>query len=95
MAITKNEVLYVAKLARISMEESELEKFTSQLDSILDYMNKLNEIDTNDIKPTSHILNLNNVVRSDKVKKSLGTEEVVELAPEKEGDFIKVPKVIE
>ena len=93
--ITKKNVEYVAKLARLKLSEEEKEKFTKQLDQILKYVDKLNELDIEKVKPTSHVLPLRDVFREDKVGKSLKVEKVLENAPEKTKGFFKVPKVIE
>lgn len=93
--ITKKDVEYVAKLARLKLLEKEKDKFTKQLDQILKYIDKLNELDTEKVKPTSHTLPLKNVFREDKVRKSLKVEKVLENAPEKIKGFFKVPKVID
>lgn len=93
--ITKRDVEYVVKLARLKLSEQEKGKFTKQLDQILKYVDKLNELDTEKMKPTSHVLPLKNVFREDKVGKSLEVEKVLENAPEKARGFFKVPKVIE
>ncbi|MBU4560918.1 Asp-tRNA(Asn)/Glu-tRNA(Gln) amidotransferase subunit GatC [bacterium] len=93
--ITKRDVEYVAKLARLKLSEKEKEKFTKQLDQILKYVDKLNELDTEKVKPTSHVLPLKNVFREDRVGESLKVEKVLENAPEKAKGFFKVPKVIE
>jgi len=96
MAISKEKVRYVANLARIKMREEELERFTTQLDKILEYINKLNELDTENVAPTSHIVNLRNVVREDKITgESLSNEEATQMAPDKEKEFFRVPKIIE
>lgn len=95
MKISKKDVEYVAKLARLKLSEEEKEKFTNQLDQILKYVDKLNELDTEKVKPTSHVLPLKNVFRKDKVGKSLKVEKALENAPEKARGFFKVPKVIE
>jgi len=95
MKISKKDVEYVAKLAKLKLSEKEREKFTKQLDQILKYVDKLNELDTKKVKPTSHVLPLKNVFREDKVGKSLKVEKVLENAPEKAKGFFKVPKVIE
>lgn len=96
MTITKKDVEYVAKLARLKMTDQELEGFTSQLDSILGYMDKLNKIDTKDIPATSHVLDVKNVSREDSsAPESLTNEEAMKMAPDKEPPFFKVPKVIE
>ena len=94
--IDKNTVRHVALLSRLSLDENELELYSTQLASILSYISKLNEVDTTDIGPTSHVLpTLSNVYRSDELKKSLGVDEVLSNAPDKEGSFFKIPKVIE
>ena len=93
--ITKKDVEYVAKLARLKLSKEEKEKFTGQLDQILKYVDKLSELDTKKVKPTSHVLPLKNVFREDKIGKSLKVEKVLENAPEKAKGFFKVPKVIE
>ena len=96
MAITKDDVKYTAKLARIEMSEKELENFASQLDDILKYMKKLEELDTDKVKPTSHVLDINNVMREDKLtNESLTNEEALKMAPKKENGFFKVTKIIE
>ncbi len=93
--ITKKDVEYVAKLARLKLSEEAKEKFTRQLDQILKYVDKLNELDTEKVKPTSHVLPLKNVFREDRVGKSLKVEKILENAPEKARGFFKVPKVID
>lgn len=95
MKITKKDVEYVAKLARLALTEEEKEKFCNQLNQILVYMEKLNELDTKDVPPTSHVLALKNVWREDKVKPSNLSKEIIINAPEKEGNYFKVKKVIE
>lgn len=95
MKITKKDVEYVAKLARLALTEEEKEKFCNQLNQILVYMEKLNELDTKDVPPTSHVLPLKNVWREDKVKPSNLSKEIIINAPEKEGNYFKVKKVIE
>lgn len=95
MKITVKDVQYVANLARLELTDEELENLTKQLDGILTYMNKLNELDTEGIEPLSHVLPLKNVYREDKVAPSLPVEEALKNAPGREGRFFKVPKVIE
>ena len=92
---TKMDVGYVANLARLYLNEEEVKRLGVQLDDILDYINKLNEVDTKDTQPTSHILPLENVCREDEVKSSLGVNDVLKNAPSIEGNFFKVPKIIE
>ena len=93
--ITKKDVEYVAKLARLRLPEEEKEKFTEQLNQILKYVDKLNKLDTERVKPTSHVLPLKNVSREDQVGESLKVEKVLDNAPERARGFFKVPKVIE
>ncbi|OAG27610.1 Asp-tRNA(Asn)/Glu-tRNA(Gln) amidotransferase subunit GatC [Thermodesulfatator autotrophicus] len=94
MAITKEEVKHVAHLARLEFSEEELETFSEQLADILNYVAKLNELDTTDIEPTYHALKITNVYREDEVKESFPTDEILGNAPERENGFFVVPKVI-
>ncbi|MEW5801486.1 MAG: Asp-tRNA(Asn)/Glu-tRNA(Gln) amidotransferase subunit GatC [bacterium] len=95
MKITIDEVEYVAKLARLKLSDEEKGLFTQQLDSILLYMDKLNELDTTNVPPTSHVLPLENVMREDEMQPSYPTEKVLAAAPERDNDFFAVPRVIE
>jgi len=94
MAITKDKVIYVAKLARIHLDDTSLDHFTSQLDKILSYMEKLNQLNTDDTAQTSHVMALSNVSRPDKNTASLSNEEALANAPEQENGHFKVPKII-
>jgi aspartyl-tRNA(Asn)/glutamyl-tRNA(Gln) amidotransferase subunit C len=95
MKITEDEVLYVADLARLDLDEAAIDKFAGQIGTILDYVDKLNEVDTEGIRPTSHAISLTNAFREDEQKEHLDRDKVLENAPEKEeGSFI-VPKIIE
>ena len=94
--IDKKTVKEVAYLSRLALSEDELELYSKQLASILGYINKLNEIDTKPVQPTSHALpTLKNVFRKDILKPSLKLDDVLKNAPSREGDFFKVPQVIE
>ncbi len=95
MKISRREVEYVAKLARLSLTEEEKEKYAVQLGKILEYINKLNHLDTRTVSPTAHVVNLYNVFRKDEVKPSLAREEVLFNAPEEERGHFKVKKIIE
>jgi aspartyl-tRNA(Asn)/glutamyl-tRNA(Gln) amidotransferase subunit C len=95
MKITKKDVEHVAMLARLYLDEEEKAKYTRQLNSILDYMEKLNQLDTEKVEPTSHVLPIKNVFRKDRVEESLANEEVLANAPDKENGYFKVPKIIE
>ena len=93
--ISKKDVEYAANLSRINLDDKELSKLTKQLEGILALVNKLNEVDISDVEPMSHVLELNNVFREDKVKPSLPLSEVIKKTEIREGNFFKVPKVIE
>jgi aspartyl-tRNA(Asn)/glutamyl-tRNA(Gln) amidotransferase subunit C len=94
MAIDKDTVKYVANLARIELSERELEHFTGQLGRILDYVHKLKTLEVDKLEPTSHVLEMKNVYRDDKVKESLPVSEVMKNAPERKGDLFRVKKII-
>jgi aspartyl-tRNA(Asn)/glutamyl-tRNA(Gln) amidotransferase subunit C len=85
----------VAKLSRLELTDQEVEEFTDQLSAILDYMAKLNELDTTGVEPLAHCLPVNNLLREDRVKESLGTERTLANAPQRDGDFFKVPKIMD
>ncbi|MEZ4529235.1 MAG: Asp-tRNA(Asn)/Glu-tRNA(Gln) amidotransferase subunit GatC [Desulfobacterales bacterium] len=94
MKITREEVLHVAKLARLNMEESSVDKFSSQIGTILEYVDKLREVDTEGVKPTSHAIFLNNAFREDRTAEHLNRDEALANAPEKEDGCFVVPKVV-
>ena len=94
MAISRQDVLHVSRLARLELSEAEVEKFTAQLGGILDYISKLNELDTRDVPPPSHALEITNVFRKDEVTDSpIGNMEG--MAPSFFKGHFRVPKVIE
>ena len=93
--IDTDDVQHVAILARLEFNEKEIEQFTHQLARILDYIGKLNELDTTDVPPTSHPLPLRNVVKEDVAKSSYDRDTVLEGAPSVEEGYFEVPKVIE
>lgn len=95
MAISKETVEYVARLARIELQPKELEKLSRQLQDILVFIDKLNKADISDIPPTSHILPVNNVLREDSPGGSLPVDKALLNAPLRDGGFFVVPKVIE
>ncbi|MCX6152437.1 MAG: Asp-tRNA(Asn)/Glu-tRNA(Gln) amidotransferase subunit GatC [Ignavibacteriales bacterium] len=94
MSVTRKDVEHIAELARLNFKEDELENFTHQLNQILDYMEKLNELDTENIEPLSHPVEVSNVFREDELIQSIPTEEALKNAPDKDDQFFKVPKVI-
>jgi len=93
--ISKKDVEYVARLARLRLSEEEKDKLTLQLNKVLDYMAKLKELDTAKIEPTSQVIPLSNVRRKDEKKSSYPQEEVLKNAPEEKDGFFKVPRIIE
>jgi len=95
MSISLQDVEHVAKLARLELSQEEKEKFTEQLNAILKYMDKLNELDTDHVEPTSHVLPLVNVMREDAPRPSWPIEQVMKNAPDEEDGQFKVPAVIE
>ena len=95
MAITREQVEYVAHLSRLALSDEEVETFGRQLDDIINYVEKLNELDTSDVEPMLHAADRENVFREDKKKDSLPRKESLQNAPaESEGCF-KVPRIIE
>lgn len=95
MKISLREVEYVANLARLEITEKEKAKFTAQLNDILLYIDKLNELDTKGVEPMSHAISVINAFREDKVMDSVGTQQTLANAPDARGDFFRVPKVID
>ena len=95
MKITFQEVEHVAKLGRLELTEQEKASLTDQLSNILTYVEKLNELDTKGIEPTSHVLDISNVMREDVAHESLTQEKALSNAPEKAAGHYKVPKIIE
>ncbi len=95
MKITKDEVIYVANLARLEMDEESIDKFARQIGTILEYVDTLNRVDTEGVLPTSHAIFLTNAFREDEIKEHLDREAALANAPEKEDENFVVPKVIE
>ena len=95
MAISKEEVEHVAKLARLLVSEEEKDVLTRQLSGILTYVGKLNEINTEGVEPLSHVIDIKNVFREDKTRESLSQDLALSNAPEKRDGFFRVPKIIE
>jgi aspartyl-tRNA(Asn)/glutamyl-tRNA(Gln) amidotransferase subunit C len=93
MAITRNEVLHLANLANLEFTEEEVDRFTRQISSILDYVARLNELDTSAIEPTSHVESGSHALRDDALAPSIPRAEALANAPESDGSHFKVPKV--
>lgn len=93
--ISKEDVKHVAMLARLRLDEKEVTKFQKQLSGILEYIEQLNEVDTENTSPTAHVLSsMKNVFREDELKPSIPAEEALGNAPARYEGFFKVPKVI-
>lgn len=93
--ITRKDVEYVSDLARIRLTEEETQDMVHQLTRIIQYMDKLNELDTENVEPTAHILPIQNVMRKDEVRPSLPVEEATGIAPVKGKNMFKVPRIVE
>ncbi len=91
MTISRDEVLHVARLARLALTDDELDRLGAQLDDILEAVAKVSELDLEGVEPTSHPLDLVNVWADDEVEPSLSVEDALANAPEREGSFFKVP----
>ena len=94
MAISVKDVEYLAHLARIELTPQERERFASQLDEILSHVEKLKEAKTDGVPPTSHVLELKNVFREDRIEASLPAEQALANAPAREGPFFQVPRIV-
>ena len=85
----------VARLARLALSDAEVAEFSRQLSSILEYVEKMNELDTEKVQPLAHCLPISICFREDVAAESLGTEKALANAPERDGDFFKVPKILD
>lgn len=86
---------HLARLARLSLSDDEKKLFENQINSILSYVDKLNELDTSNVEPTSHVISISNVVRDDLPGASLDREDALMNAPDHTDKFYRVPKIIE
>jgi len=93
--ITEADVRHVAHLSRLEFSDDEIRRFASDLNNILSYVDKLGELDTTAIEPTSHALKMENVFRDDEARPSLSNDQALANAPEREGPFFKVPQIIQ
>lgn len=92
--IDRAEVRKVANLARLDITEAEEAEFTTQLNSILEYFDKLSELDTTDVEPTTRAIETSNITRPDTLAPFSDKKELIEAAPEQQGEFFRVPKII-
>ncbi|WP_414541232.1 Asp-tRNA(Asn)/Glu-tRNA(Gln) amidotransferase subunit GatC [Nostoc sp. CCY0012] len=92
--IDREQVRKVALLARLELTPQEEEQFTTQLGSILDYIEQLNAVDVSDVAPTTRAIDVSNVTREDELQPYPEREAILNSAPEQEGEFFKVPKIL-
>ena len=95
MAIDKEQVAHVARLARLSFDEAELDRFTEQLSQIIEYADQVSAVATEDVPPTAHPLPVKNVFRPDEVGQCLPQDKALSTAPERDQDRFKVPRILE
>ncbi|MGN8646737.1 Asp-tRNA(Asn)/Glu-tRNA(Gln) amidotransferase subunit GatC [Gracilibacillus sp. HCP3S3_G5_1] len=93
--ISKEQVKHVANLARLALTDKEVETFTQQLGDIINYAELLNELDTDNVKPTTHVLDLKNVMRKDEPKDWITKEDALKNAPDQKDGQFRVPSILE
>ena len=92
--LDKEQVSKVANLARLDLTEPEKEQFVTQLSSILEYFEQLSELDTDDVPPTTRAIDVSNITRLDQLQSTLEREALLEVAPDHDGEFYRVPKIL-
>lgn len=95
MSVTNDDVRYVADLARLQFSDEETEKMAGEMSKILDFMETLEEVDTRDVEPLEHVIELEYRFRNDKTEESLSHEMALKNAPDADTDYFRVPRVIE
>lgn len=93
--ISKDQVKHVANLARLAVTDEEVEMFTKQLGDIINYAELLNELDTENVEPTTHVLDLKNVMRKDEPKEWIKKEDALKNAPDQKDGQFRVPSILE
>ena len=93
--IDEIQVRKVAKLSRLDLTDSEIKEFTGQLEAILEYVDKMNQLDTEGVEPLAHCLPISNCLREDKAGDSLGAQKILANAPQRDGDFFMVPRILD
>jgi len=93
--VTKEDVTHIASLAQLSLDEETQERLVREMDEILAYMDKLNELDTSDVEPTMHALPMTNVYRDDAVGASVAREAALMNAPKTDGEYFLVPRILD
>lgn len=95
MKISKDKVKHLADIVHIEITEKEAEKYAKQLEAMTQYAEKINELNTDDVSPTTYVMDMKNVLRKDEAKEWLTQEEALKNAPEKQDEHFKVPSVME
>ena len=95
MKLSRDEVLHIARLARLGLSETEMDKFSEQLSNILESFEVLQQVDTSNVPPTAQSIPLQNVLRDDEVAASLPESEILANAPQRDGDYFRVRAVLE
>jgi aspartyl-tRNA(Asn)/glutamyl-tRNA(Gln) amidotransferase subunit C len=95
MSVTENDVRYMANLARLQLSGEEVKSFAQDMNKILDYMDRLDELDTSDVEPLEHVIDLDSRLRKDKAEAPLSHDDALKNAPDADSDYFRVPKVIE
>ena len=95
MKLTRDEVLHIARLARMDLTGDEVDRFREQLSNLLEHFETLQQVDTSNVPPTAQAIDLQNVMRDDTVAPSLPADEILANAPRREGDFFRVRAVLE
>jgi aspartyl-tRNA(Asn)/glutamyl-tRNA(Gln) amidotransferase subunit C len=93
--VDEAQVRHIAMLSRLKPSDDEVALFSEQLSAIVDYVEKLNEVNTDDVEPTAHAIPVENVFRADEVRPSISSDEALANAPQRDGDFFAVPKVLD
>ncbi len=95
MALSREDVRHVAELARLDFSEEKEAQMAEEMSQILDYVEKLDELDTSGVPPMSHVLDVTNVYRDDEIESRIDQEQALEPAPDTDGTYFQVPQVIE
>jgi aspartyl-tRNA(Asn)/glutamyl-tRNA(Gln) amidotransferase subunit C len=93
--LQQDDVKHIAKLARLALSDDELPRYTEQVGRILEFFDELQQLDTTGVPPTAHPIPVSNAFREDVVKPSLGADKALANAPVREGDYFRVPKILE
>ncbi|MCG8373205.1 MAG: Asp-tRNA(Asn)/Glu-tRNA(Gln) amidotransferase subunit GatC [Balneolales bacterium] len=95
MSVSEKDVRYVADLARLRLSEEEIQRIATDMNQILDYMEQLNELETDNVEPLEHVIELDSRLRKDIAKEPLPHQDALKNAPDADSDYFRVPKVIE